>query len=193
MKEIVFITGNQGKLNEVSGMIPGIRGIDMDLPEIQALDASPIIAAKLAEAQKNHMGPCIVEDTSLYLDAMNGLPGPFIKWFIKAIGIEGVFKLTETFESARATARTLIGYADENGTITFFSGSISGSVVAPRGTDGFGWDPIFQPDGSEKTFAEMTPEGKNQYSMRKIAVEELRKYIEQKEEERAAAEASQFV
>ena len=179
MKPILFITGNKDKLREVRALIPTVQGVDMDLTEIQEIDAHKIITAKLAEAQKCQSGTFIVEDTSLYLDAMNGLPGPLVKWFVKSIGIEGIYKLTESCKSTRATARTLIGIADEDGNIGFFEGSLSGTLVPPRGTDGFGWDSIFQPDGYEKTFAEMTQEEKSQCSMRKIAVEGLRLYLEQ--------------
>jgi inosine triphosphate pyrophosphatase len=176
---IFFITGNKDKLREIQTLIPNVQGRDMDLVEIQEIDAHKIIAAKLAEAQRYQSGTFIVEDTSLYIDAMNGLPGPFIKWFTKAVGILGVYKLTEAFESARATARTIIGYADEGGNLLFFEGAIKGTVVPPRGTNGFGWDAIFQPDGYEKTFAEMTAEEKNQFSMRRLAVEGLRRHLEQ--------------
>jgi non-canonical purine NTP pyrophosphatase (RdgB/HAM1 family) len=182
MKPILFITGNKDKLREVRSLIPTVQGMDMDLTEIQEIDAHKIITAKLAEAQKHQSSATfIVEDTSLYLDAMNGLPGPLVKWFVKAVGIEGIYKLTESFRSTRATARTLIGYADEDSTVHFFEGSIEGMLVPPRGTDGFGWDAIFQPDGYEKTFAEMTTEEKSQCSMRKRAVEGLLQYLEQGE------------
>jgi inosine/xanthosine triphosphate pyrophosphatase family protein len=77
---ILFITGNEGKLREVRELLPDVQGIDMDLAEMQEIDAHKIIAAKLAEAQRYQSGPFIVEDTSLYIDAMNGLPGPLIKW-----------------------------------------------------------------------------------------------------------------
>ncbi|EFH85671.1 non-canonical purine NTP pyrophosphatase [Ktedonobacter racemifer] len=180
MDKILFITGNKEKLREVRALIPAIQDIDMELPEIQEIDAHKIILAKLLEAKKHQLSSFIVEDTSLYLDSMNGLPGPLAKWFEKTIGIEGIYALTETFKNARATARALIGYAEENGTVHFFEGSLTGTVVAPRGTDGFGWDAIFQPDGYAKTFAEMLPEEKGQCSMRKIAVEALRNYLAQR-------------
>jgi non-canonical purine NTP pyrophosphatase (RdgB/HAM1 family) len=178
MKPILFITGNEDKLREIREIIPSIQGVNLDLTEIQEIDAKKIITAKLAEAQKDHTGAFIVEDTSLYIDEMRGLPGPLIKWFVKAIGIDGIYKLTETFKSTRATARTLIGYADEDGNIHFFEGSISGTLVPPRGINGFGWDAIFQPESSSKTFAEMTSEEKKQCSMRRLAVEGLQQYLE---------------
>jgi non-canonical purine NTP pyrophosphatase (RdgB/HAM1 family) len=176
---IFFITGNKDKLREVRELLPNVQGIDLDLTEIQEIDAKRIIRAKLAEAQKSHTGAFIVEDTSLYLDEMNGLPGPLVKWFVKSIGIEGIYKLTEACKSTRATARTLIGYADEDGSVHFFEGAISGTLVPPRGTNGFGWDAIFQPEKSSKTFAEMSQEEKNQFSMRRLAVEDLQRHLEQ--------------
>lgn len=176
---IFFITGNKDKLREVRELLPNVQGVDLDLTEIQEIDAKRIIRAKLAEAQKSHTGAFIVEDTSLYLDEMNGLPGPLVKWFVKSIGIDGIYKLTEACKSTHATARTLIGYADEDGNVHFFEGAISGTLVPPRGTNGFGWDAIFQPEKSSKTFAEMSQEEKNQFSMRRLAVEGLQRHLEQ--------------
>lgn len=175
--DIFFVTGNQGKLREAQELLPNIKGINLDLVEIQELDPTKIIRAKLAEAQRSHTGRFIVEDTSLSLDDMNGLPGPLVKWFLQSIGVEGIYQLTQILGSARATARTWIGYANEQGEIAFFEGVISGTVVAPRGTGGFGWDAIFQPTGSSKTFAEMTPQEKHQFSMRRIAIEQLRQHL----------------
>ena len=178
MAVLFFLTGSAEKLQEVRDLLPGVEGIEMDLPELQELDAHQIIAAKLAEAQKRQAGALIVEDTSLSLDAMNGLPGPLVKWFLKAIGLQGIYHLTKACHSTRATARTIIGYAAEDGSVHFFEGSLTGTLVPPRGENGFGWDPIFQPDGSAKTFAEMTPEEKGQWSMRRKAVALLREYLE---------------
>lgn len=172
----LFITGNKDKLREVQTLIPDVQGLDLDLPEIQEIDPHKVIAAKLVEARKHHSGVFLVEDTSLSLDSMGGLPGPLVKWFIKSVGLEGIYALTKTF-GARATARTIIGYVDGNDEIHFFEGSLSGVLVQPRGTDGFGWDAIFQPDHFAKTFAEMTQEEKNLCSMRKRAVEALRQHL----------------
>jgi non-canonical purine NTP pyrophosphatase (RdgB/HAM1 family) len=175
--DIFFVTSNQGKLREAQELLAEIRGIDLDLTEIQELDATKIIRAKLAEAQKSHTGRFMVEDTSLYLDEMHGLPGPLIRWFLQSIGTEGIYRLSQTFGNARATARTWIGYANEHGEVAFFEGVIFGTVVMPRGTGGFGWDAIFQPNGSAKTFAEMTSQEKQQFSMRRIAIEQLQQHL----------------
>lgn len=174
---LYFITSSKGKFTEVSSVIPDIKHLTIDLPEIQEIDPKKIISAKLQEAFKHHSDECIVEDTSLYLDCLNGLPGPLIKWFLKNIGNEGVFKIGEKFENTKATAKTFIGYAKSASDIHFFEGDVSGNVVYPRGDKGFGWNPIFQPEGSTKTFAEMELPEKRKYSMREIAAQKLGKYL----------------
>lgn len=176
---LYFITGSKNKFAEVQAVLPGVEQMDLDLVEIQELDAHKIIAEKLAEARHAHStGALMVEDTSLYLSGLNGLPGPFIKWFMKSIGNEGIAKLAQTFGAA-AVVKTIIGYAD-GGEVQFFEGEVHGTIVAPRGDTTFGWDPIFMPDGYDKTFAELAPEEKNKISMRRIAVEKLKAYLEKK-------------
>lgn len=176
---LYFITGNKGKLAEVQSILGDVEALDIDLPEIQELDAHKIIKAKLEEAQKHQSGEFIVEDTSLYFECLNGLPGPLIKWFMKTVGNEGLYKITEAFSNFEAEAKTIIGYSDLEGNINFFEGSIKGKVVSPRG-EGFGWDPIFQPEGYSKTFGELTAEEKNSISMRKVAIEKLKKHLAKK-------------
>jgi inosine triphosphate pyrophosphatase len=171
---LYFITGNKNKFVEIQAVIPEIEQLDIDLPEIQEIDPRLIIEAKLKEALKHHDGEFIVEDTSLYLEALNGLPGPLIKWFLKTIGNEGLASLTEKLANSSAEAKTIIGYAKSADNIHFFEGSIRGKIVAPRGDTSFGWDPIFQPDGYNHTFAEMGTEEKNQISMRRRAAEQLK-------------------
>ncbi|MBA3733071.1 non-canonical purine NTP pyrophosphatase [Patescibacteria group bacterium] len=173
---LYFITGNKGKLVEVQSILGNVEGLDIDIPEIQDIDANKIIKAKLIEAQKHHAGEFIVEDNSLYLEALNGLPGPLIKWFMKTIGNLGLHRLAESFGNFKAEAKVIIGFSDSNKNISFFEGSIRGTIVSPRG-EGFGWDPIFQPEGYSETFGEMSAEEKNKISMRKIAVEKLREFL----------------
>jgi inosine triphosphate pyrophosphatase len=170
---LYFITGNKGKLAEAQSILGDVEGLDIELPEIQSLDAHEIIKEKLEEAQKHHSGEFIVEDTSLYFDALNGLPGPLIKWFMKTVGNDGLYKMAESFRNFNAEAKTIVGYSNSNKEISFHEGTVRGSIVAPRG-EGFGWDPIFQPNGHDKTFGEMSAEEKNSISMRKFAFEKLK-------------------
>ena len=76
-----------------------------------------------------------------------------------------------------AQAKTIIGDARNKNEVYFFDGSINGTMVYPRGNNGFGWDKIFQPHGHDKTFAEMTEEEKNKISMRGIAAKKLKEFL----------------
>ena len=163
----------------MQAILPDIEQMEIDLPEIQDIDAHEIIRAKLQEALKHHSGPFIVEDTSLSMEALNGLPGPLIKWFLKAMGVEGLSGLAAKMGNSRATAKAMLGYAQDPENIEFFEGTVEGQIVVPRGDTKFGWDPIFQPDGFEKTFAEMTSEEKNAISHRKQAALKLKEYLNQ--------------
>ena len=129
------------------------------------------------EALNHKQAEFIVEDTSLYFDCLNGLPGPLIKWFIKTIGNDGLFNIVEKFGNTSAEAKTIIGYAKSPEEIYYFEGSITGKIVSPTGKSGFGWDPIFQPKGYSKSFAELTKDEKNKISMRRIALNKLKEFM----------------
>lgn len=86
--------------------------------------------------------------------------------------------MAKSLNNNKARARTIIGLADKNGKVSFFEGTIKGEVVRPEGNNNFGWDPIFKPDGKEKTFGGMTKQEKNKVSMRRKALEKLGGYIE---------------
>lgn len=135
---LYFITGNQGKLAEAKAIIPQIQGLDIDLPEIQELDAHKVIQAKLEAAFTHRKGDFIVEDTSLYFDGLSGLPGPLIKWFLQTVDYAGLYKIAQAFDNYKATAKTVIGYATDPQNVQFFEGIIYGEVVEPRGDKGFG-------------------------------------------------------
>ena len=176
---IKFVTGNKNKFDEVkqaSGL--PLEQLVIDLPEIQELDPRKIIEQKLLAAEAYATGEYIVEDTSLYLDCLGGkLPGPFIKWFEKVIGNIGIVKLTKDAGSAKAEARVIIGYMNAKRELHFFEGAVSGTIVPARGNKDFGWGPIFQPEGYEKTFGEMERDEKHAISMRAIATRKLKDFL----------------
>ncbi|MDO8668823.1 MAG: non-canonical purine NTP pyrophosphatase [Candidatus Buchananbacteria bacterium] len=174
---LYFITGNKNKFREVGSLIPGLKQLDIDLPEIQEIDARAIIQTKLQEAFKHTNGEFIVEDTSLYMDCLNGLPGPLIKWFLQAIGNHGLAKLAISSGNRRAYASTIIGYGKSPKEIFYFKGALNGQIVMPQGHSDFGWDPIFLPNGYEQTFAQMTEADKNKISMRRMAVNKLKDFL----------------
>ena len=185
---LYFITSSKNKFVEARAILGDIEQLDIDLPEIQDIDSKNIIRAKLLEALKHKRGGLassqlgrsglIVEDTSLHFNCLNGLPGPLIKWFLGALKNDGLFKIVERFGDDRVEAKTIIGYAQNEKEIYFFEGSARGRIVAPRGETNFGWDPIFLPDGYDKTFAEMSREEKNKISMRRLALNKLKKFLD---------------
>lgn len=174
---LYFITGNKNKFEEVAAILPEVEQLDIDLPEIQDIDPHEIIKAKLTEAFKHTSGEFIVEDTSLYFNCLNGLPGPLIKWFMKTIGNKGLADLVDKFGDNKAQAKTIIGYAKKVGDIEFFEGVVDGKIVQPQAQSNFGWDPVFLPDGHTKTFAEMDKSEKNEISMRRMALNKLKEYL----------------
>lgn len=174
---IHFVTGNKKKFEEAREILGDVEHLEMDLPELQDLDIKKVIEFKLKEALKHHVGPLIVEDTSLELEALNGLPGPFIKWFQKTIGDQGIVNLAEKLKNNKALARVIIGYAKSKSEIKFFEGKQEGTLVSPRGSNGFGWDVIFVPKGYDRTFAQMSKGEKNKISHRRKALQKLKEFL----------------
>ena len=174
---LYFITGNKNKFEEVKAIFKNVDQLNISLIEIQDIDPKNIIKAKLLEAKKHEKAEFIVEDTSLYLDCLNGLPGPLIKWFMETIGNEGIYNLVKKLGNDKAEAKTIIRYS-KNNEISFFEGSIKGKIVQPIAKSNFGWDPIFQANGYSKSFAEMDREEKNVISMRRIALNKLKDFLD---------------
>ncbi len=176
---IYFITGNKNKFKEAQGILgKNIRQLDLDLPEIQEIDSKKIIKAKLEEASKSRKGEFVVDDVSFYLHCLGGkLPGPLIKWFLKSIGEYGVYKIAKQANDFKCKAEVILGYRNKKGAIKYFSAGAYGKVVYPQGAGGFAWDKIFQPNGSSKTYAQMTQEEKERYKIRFKAMRKLAKVI----------------
>jgi XTP/dITP diphosphohydrolase len=155
----VLVTGNPGKLAEARRLIGGgtgtdLEAIEVDLPEIQSLDYLEVVRAKGEEAWRRLGRPLVVEEAGLDLAALNGFPGPLVKWMLEAMGAGGLARTAAALGDPRATARCLLLYRDgERERVA--EGTTEGVLVPPRGAGGFGWDPVFLPEGSERTFAEL--------------------------------------
>jgi len=181
MPEFVFVTGNAGKLAEVQALLGEryvVRHRRIDLPELQG-EPVEVALEKARVAAIEVKGPVIVEDTSLCYYALNGLPGPYIKWFLEKIGHAGLFKLLAGYKEKEAYAQCIFVYCKGPGYPAVpFIGRCEGKIVAPRGSTDFGWDVVFQPDGYEETFAEMPKATKNTISHRARALAKLRTWLE---------------
>jgi non-canonical purine NTP pyrophosphatase (RdgB/HAM1 family) len=174
MRQILLVTGNENKLREWQRQMPDdveLTSIDIDLPEIQSDDSEEIVADKAKRAYEAAGMPVVVEDVSAELEHLNGLPGPFIKFFMKRLGNDALYQLA-THEGEAATISCAVAYYDGENLITL-RGDVKGTVVAPRGGDGFGFDITFVPDGYDKTYAEMTGSEKDAVSHRQKAIKML--------------------
>lgn len=177
-KEILFITGNNNKAEEVKA----ITGLDvktrnLDIPEIQALNVEEVAKAKALAAFHLTGQPVIVDDTGMSIEALNGLPGALVAWFLDNLKPNGILRILNSERNRKASVSTCIGYADQNG-VSVFTGTIHGKIAdSLKGDNGFGYDPIFIPDGCDKTYAEMTSAEKNEISMRKIALLKLKDFM----------------
>lgn len=175
---LLFVTSNAGKIREVEAILGApVEQLNLDVPEIQALDVEAVVRQKALTAFAQAGRPVVVEDTGLYLDALHGLPGALVRWFLATIGPDGICNLIPPGADRGARARTAVALCDGE-TVEIMTGEIPGVVVpSPRGASGFGWDPIFQPAGTTRTFAEMDQAEKNRYSMRRQALERLRERL----------------
>ncbi|XP_062510582.1 inosine triphosphate pyrophosphatase-like [Corticium candelabrum] len=184
-KKLVFVTGNARKLEEVRTIFVGDKCVDveakkLDLPEFQG-EPDDIAREKCKLAAKEVSGPVITEDTCLCFNALGGLPGPYIKWFLEKLGHDGLNRLLVGFDDKTANAVCTFAYSTGNPSdeIVLFKGITPGRIVPARGPPNFGWDPIFQPDGFDKTYAELSKSVKNEISHRGKALQALKEYFKQ--------------
>ncbi|CCQ33658.1 HAM1 protein [Halorhabdus tiamatea SARL4B] len=177
-----FVTGNDGKVREARAALDDdVTQFTYDYPEIQSPDLGAIAAHGAREAYREVGAPVMVEDSGLFVDAFAGFPGPYSAYVEDTLGIERVWRLTEPEDDHAAAFRSVIAYCDGSGfasapavrdgepPVAIFEGRVEGTIVAPRGDGGFGYDPIFEYD--DRTFAEMDPEEKNEHSHRGRAID----------------------
>ena len=147
--------------------------------EIQSDSLEEIAKASAVDAFNRCHLPVIVEDAGLFVDALKGFPGPYAAYVYKTISNPGMLKLMENVDDRKATFRSAVAYYDGLSEPVCFEGEAVGRIAYDEIwgdlKTGFGFDPIFQPSGSKKTFAEMTIEEKNGFSHRANAI---RKFAE---------------
>ncbi|XP_071491435.1 inosine triphosphate pyrophosphatase-like [Diadema antillarum] len=180
-RTLTFVTGNKNKLEEVKAILGkqfDVQSVAIDLPEFQG-EPDDISRSKCLEAVKHIQGPVIVEDTCLCFNALGGLPGPYIKWFLSKLGPSGLHRLLTGWEDKSAYALCTFAYSTGEKTkpVQLFQGKTEGSIVEPRGPPNFGWDPCFQPKGYDQTYAEMASELKNSISHRGKALQLLAEFF----------------
>ena len=192
MKKIVFATNNKHKLEEIREIlgenfeIVSLKdiGCDVDIPETgNTLEDN---ALQKAEYVKQHYGlDCFADDTGLEVDALNGAPGIHSARYAEGTdhdsnaNMDKLLKELGNNNNRKARFRTVIALL-LNGETHLFEGIVNGKIIYEKhGTEGFGYDPIFVPDGYEHSFAELGMEIKNQISHRARAVKKLADFLNQ--------------
>lgn len=178
VKELHFVSSNEGKIREAEknlGIPLHIAKLDLD--EIQSLQLEDIVKHKAEQAYSMLHQPVIVDDVGLFVTAWNGFPGPFIKFVLKSGGNSLFLRMLGQETDRRVDITCTIGFHDGEQVHTF-TGKLPGSIShEEKGTDGWGFDPIFIPGGSSQTFAQMGQEQKNKLSHRSLALQQLKEFL----------------
>jgi XTP/dITP diphosphohydrolase len=192
---LVVCTGNPGKLAELQRLLPpGVEllslaqaGIHTELPETgRTLEANA--AEKAITAHALCSLPCLADDSGLEVDALGGAPGVDSALFAgpakdAAANMRKLLRALEGETGRQARFRTVLALALPGGVVHTFEGRVEGRIAhAPRGTNGFGYDPLFVPDGSQRTFAEMSAAEKDAMSHRAKAVEAFVRWLSDAED-----------
>lgn len=185
-KHLLFATSNPNKILEVrkildvTYIIDGLDSLDFqgEIPETQdTIEGNAI--QKVQYISKYTDRAVFAEDTGLLVDALGGAPGVYSARYAgeQKSAQDNMIKLLKELSdqpTRKAHFKTVVAYRNESGTISTFTGQVFGSItIAPKGEKGFGYDPVFQPDGYDKTFGELDEEIKNSISHRRKAMDKF--------------------
>ncbi|MBU3915703.1 non-canonical purine NTP pyrophosphatase [bacterium] len=186
INSLLLITGNSGKAAEFKKLINidelEISYKSLTLQELQSMRIEDIGEFKTRSAFACLKGiekidAVLTDDTGLFCNAMNGLPGPFIKWFMDCIGTAGLLDFVRNKNTTTQAVCLLSLGLMETKEIVQFKGVVDGRLVLAKGSNGFGWDSIFLPDGHKLTYGQMSIDEKNGMSHRTLAVRKLHDWI----------------
>jgi XTP/dITP diphosphohydrolase len=181
-KIILFATGNASKFNEARRLLAeyniSVGMLKVKSLEIQSENLDEISESSVIEAFGKVRLPMIVEDAGLFIDALNGFPGPYAAYVYKTIGNEGLLKLMIGISERKAKFRSSIAYLESGLAMPHcFDGEVQGEITleprTSRDGGGFGFDPVFMPAGIRKTFSEMSLDEKNRFSHRASALRQF--------------------
>jgi XTP/dITP diphosphohydrolase len=178
---ITFVTTNEGKFREVFDrcLERGIRieRADRSYPEIQADSLEKIVRFGATVLDDQVSGDYVIDDSGLSVDALDGFPGPYSSYAYKRLGCAGILKLLAGARTRGAAFETVL-LLRRKGEHHTFRGECRGTIAeSERGKSGFGFDPIFIPEGEARTFAEMDVKEKNRFSHRARAVDALLEFL----------------
>ena len=190
MKKLVFATNNQNKLKEIKLAVFNFEVVslkDLDINEEIPETGNTLKANALQKAQYIHDKTgldCFADDTGLEIESLDGKPGVYSARYAGAecdseANMHKVLNELGDSEDRRAQFRTVVALII-NGNEYFFEGKVEGEILKYRtGNDGFGYDPIFKPNGFNDSFAQMTIQQKNKISHRVLAIKQLINFLKE--------------
>ena len=178
LKNIQVVTSNKDKLAEINNILgTNFKISKLDIDEVQSLDLTEVVTKKAKAAFAKLNKPVLVEDISLEIKALNGLPGTLVKFFLNSLGTEGTVKLIGTQNTKTKVTNATAIYDGKQ--LVIFKGSIVGTLSKKNmGENGFGFDKVFIPNGYKITYAQMDASLKNKISHRSKALKKVKKYLE---------------
>lgn len=179
MIDFYFATHNEHKLQEASAALSqykvSVKALEhFEKLEIQHTSLEEIAKTALILIIQNTDKLVFVEDSGLFVHQLNGFPGPYSSYVFDTLGAEGIIKLMDGAKTRKAEFRSSVAFGTAGKILTSFSSVTEGNItLEPKGTSGFGFDPIFVPMWTNKTFAQMELKEKNVYSHRSKALTKL--------------------
>ena len=167
-----FATGNDNKFLEAQKTLGKLQRINIDTIEPQSMEPQEITKAKIAQIREHTDKPFFCEDVSLFIEDINGLPGPFVKYFVARMGAD---MMAQYFHASPARAVCTMGYFDGEQT-HIITGETHGRIVQPRG-EGWGFNEIFEVEETQKTLAELHEINEFSYTHRTRALEQLKELL----------------
>ncbi len=178
--KIFFITSNPGKVREFRQILEPeveVEHLFMSYPELRSddpLEISGLSAKQLADKLNKAV---VVEDSGLFIQALNDFPGTCSSYIHKRIGLKGILKLMKGVKDRKCFYKSAVAYCEPGKNPVCFLGQEEGTIAASiKGKGGFGHDPIFTPKGSKKTYGQM-PNVEEMKKFRRMAVLKLLKYL----------------
>lgn len=170
--DLFFVSSNSHKYQEANTILDSL-GINLgflksNLEEIQSNSLDAIAIAKARDAFSKFKKPVIIEDDGLFIDSIDGFPGPYSSYVFKTIGNKGILNLLKNNRKAKFVS--IITYCDKT-ILQSFKGKLDGRISKIQKGKGWGYDPIFIPNNSKKTFAELN--NKNELSHRYKALKKF--------------------
>ena len=164
LSELSFATSNENKFQEAERILSNL-GVQINffktiLEEIQSDSLSDIAQQKAIDAYNRIQKPVIIEDDGLFIESLNGFPGPYSSYAYDTIGNKGIMNLLGNSEVRNAKFVSIIAYCDESLNPKLFESSIPGKISSVIEEGGWGYDPIFIPAGESKTYANVSDKDK---------------------------------